>query len=75
MAANWFPIILIGKVPLTRLTVYGKEVILPVFHLRFLFNGRYEALSVVETIPPSIPGLVRSPLDPIDQSESAACAR
>jgi len=45
------PVILIGKVPLARLSADEEEVAFPVLHLRLLLNDHHETLLIIEIVP------------------------
>ena len=72
---EWFFVVPIRKVPLTRCAVNEEEVVLPVLELRLLFNHRHEALPIVKTIWTNIPGITRGLLNGMNQSEGPTCVR
>ena len=73
--ADWLPVVPIKKIPPTRLTMNKKEVILPVFQIRVLFNCSHETFSVIKAVAPNVFSLTRGHPNCANQSEGAACVR
>ncbi|KAJ8434505.1 hypothetical protein Cgig2_001558 [Carnegiea gigantea] len=69
---NRLPLVPIGHISPTRFSAHEREVVLLVSNLGLLLNCRYEALLIIETIAPEVPGLAGSPLDCIDLCKRVA---
>ena len=50
-------IIPIENISPTRFPAYEKKFASPMFKFTLFFDGRYETLLIVETVPPKVPGL------------------
>ncbi|KAJ8438781.1 LOW QUALITY PROTEIN: hypothetical protein Cgig2_009899 [Carnegiea gigantea] len=70
---NRFALVPIRDVSPARLMTYKKEVILPMVHLRLLFNDRHKTRPVIEAVLSQVYSLLGSPLDGVNQTKRPGC--